>query len=527
MAEAEGSFLASFEQSQQASAGQQSTEQQGTSEPRVHAVARGENLTTIAERYGVSVKDLVRYNGLRNANRIAAGQQIRIPPSRTQLGENESDDNIHYVQRGENLTAIAKRFGVSVREIARANGITDLNFVDVGQALVIPGLSGQTIPDAAAPEPPGREQIYRVRSGDALARIARRYSVTVRELMRVNGIRNPNRIRRGQRLRIPATGYRASRRGRRPARSQPTAPRTEAASTEVAPPQPEASARSAMERSDASRVSPEIARETGLSSGEADTSRIANSPELQAIIAQVLRVAPRHDYARGAIPGILRQAAASGVRNANQVAYILATAHHESDFGKPTFRRSQSLVEDANRFRRSGRNGWSARNHVNGRYVRSRTRAGLERKYWDSAYGGRLGNRRGTDDAMKYRGRGYVQLTGRSNYRKMSKMLNEAGFTYEMDGVVWGKDKPIDLVANPTHVNRHKELAARIMVDGMMKGSFTGRALGQYVNNRRTDFYNARSVVNGDKRKNGRSIQRLANRYARALRGWSKVFKEG
>lgn len=107
----------------------------------------------------------------------------------------------------------------------------------------------------------------------------------------------------------------------------------------------------------------------------------------------------------------------------------------------------------------------------------------------------------------------------------MTKDLVREGFTYEQDGVVWGKDRPIDLVANPTHVNKNKDLAARCLVDGMMDGLFTGRALGQHVNDRKADFYNARAVVNGDKAKNGRSIQRMANRYAGALSNWSSVFR--
>ncbi|MCB9694116.1 MAG: LysM peptidoglycan-binding domain-containing protein [Alphaproteobacteria bacterium] len=465
-----------------------------------HKVARGENLTEIARRYGVSVKDIVAYNGLADPDHLSIGQSLRIPPARMQVADEEPGDDVYFVRRGDTLGRIADRFGVSVSELAQLNGITNRNFLKVGQPLKIPGggASGQSSPEAVAPEAPvsaGQEEVYTVKAGDALARIAKAHGVTVQELQSLNGISNPNRIRVGQKIKIPGTG--------------------------AAPQRPQ----SGQQRPGSEVVSDRVSEATGLEGGQVDTSQIQNGPALQAVIDSVLRVAPKDEYARGAIPGIIRQSAASNVRNANQVAYILATAEHETDFGKPLFNRSESLVEDHNGYSQRSNGTWSSTNHVTGRRVTAGSQAELDKKYWDDSYGHKNGNRKGTSDAANFRGRGYVQLTGRGNYEKMTKDLRNAGFTYEMDGVVWGRDKPIDLVANPTHVNRNKELAARCLVDGMMEGLFTGSALTSHVNDRKTDFYNARGVVNGDKRTNGRSIQRMANRYAGALKGWSTVFR--
>lgn len=465
----------------------------------LHTVARGENLTVIARRHGVSVNDIVSYNELKDANALSIGQQLKIPPKRTRVADETPGDDVYFVRRGDTLAKIASRFGITVAELAGANGITDHNFIQRGQALKIPGMasgqeggeaqSGGQGAGAATDTVSAENEVYVVKPGDALARIARKYGVPLADLAAANNISNPNRISVGQKIRIPGTVASSSGGG------QDTG------------------------------LSSDVAETTGLDQGPVDGSQLENPVGLQPIVNAVLRVAPRHDYAKNAIPGILRQAAASGVRNANQVAYILATADHETDFGKPTFRRSETLVEDSNGFRQNGNGSWSARNHVSGRRNTGTSRDDLERRYWDDAYGGRLGNRRGTSDAANYRGRGFVQLTGRTNYEKMTKKLNSEGFTYTLDGVEWGKDQPIDLLANPTHVNRHKELAARCLVDGMMEGTFTGAALGQYVNNNRTDFYNARAVVNGDKRTNGRSIERTARTYAGALSGWANVFR--
>jgi len=98
----------------------------------VHVVRRGETLSGIAYRYGVSMWDIARANGIANPNRIYVGQRLVIPTCRP-------SGRVHIVRRGENLYGIAWRYGVDVWSIARANGILNLNRIYVGQRLVIPG----------------------------------------------------------------------------------------------------------------------------------------------------------------------------------------------------------------------------------------------------------------------------------------------------------------------------------------------------------------------------------------------------
>jgi putative chitinase len=126
-----------------------------------------------------------------------------------------------------------------------------------------------------------------------------------------------------------------------------------------------------------------------------------------------------------------------GDGDTNKLAYILATAFHESD-------RFKTMEEYA-----SG-----------------------------SAYEGRadLGNTE-PGDGKRFKGRGFVQVTGRRNYADWSKRLG------------------IDLIADPERAAEH-DIAARILVEGMMLGTFTGKPLGKYVG-AGCDFYNARRVVNG------------------------------
>lgn len=100
------------------------------------------------------------------------------------------------VRAGDTLGGIAERFGVTVRTLARANRIVNINLIRVGQLLVIPRPGAK--PQVATP---GR---YVVRSGDTLGTIAARFHTTVAALVRANHIPNPDLIRVGQVLVIPA-----------------------------------------------------------------------------------------------------------------------------------------------------------------------------------------------------------------------------------------------------------------------------------------------------------------------------------
>lgn len=264
---------------------------------------------------------------------------------------------------------------------------------------------------------------------------------------------------------------------------------------------------------------------TDPTQGPTADQRTGPEPTRQALddaAQRVMAAVPEEmaEHASAAVPAILRQCEALNVTDPNQIAYILATAQHESRFGTPLYERSQSLVEDRNPFGQNPDGSWTGLNHLTGQQMTAATFEQLETEYWDACYGGMLGNEPGTTDAARYRGRGYVQLTGRSNYERMTSSLNEAGFSYTIDGVTYGGqgNPPIDLLSNPEHVNQVPDLAARVLVSGMSAGSFTGRKLDDSINESGVDFTDARRIVNGDVAQNGALVGGYAQSYADRLR---------
>lgn len=113
------------------------------------------------------------------------------------------------VQRGDTLSAIARKYNLTVKELVEANDIVDPNLIFPGQKLIIPGyMSPKPSPQPQPqppPPPPKTDQffIYTVVAGDTLSAIAKRFGVTVRQLIEANEIANPNLIRVGQQLVIP------------------------------------------------------------------------------------------------------------------------------------------------------------------------------------------------------------------------------------------------------------------------------------------------------------------------------------
>ncbi len=115
------------------------------------------------------------------------------------------------VQRGDTLNSIARKYGLTVKNLVDANEIDDSSPIYPGQKLIIPGYLESkpgTEPEIEAPPHPmpdmGQQFIYTVAAGDTLNSIAKRYGITVREIIEANDdIEDPTKIKIGQKIIIP------------------------------------------------------------------------------------------------------------------------------------------------------------------------------------------------------------------------------------------------------------------------------------------------------------------------------------
>lgn len=131
------------------------------------------------------------------ASAEAEAESTEEAPAAAEAAPADTSPLTYRVQPGDNLFRIALRFGVSLRELANVNGITNPALIYVGQVLTIPGVTPTPTPD------PGTVQTYVVQPGDTLYSIAVRFRTTIGALSRLNNLANPNLLFVGQRILVP------------------------------------------------------------------------------------------------------------------------------------------------------------------------------------------------------------------------------------------------------------------------------------------------------------------------------------
>lgn len=149
----------------------------------------GDTLSELAIKYNTTVARLVELNNIANPDLIYAGATLIVPSSIS--GGSTSDEEIYIVKYGDTLSKIAIEYGTTVNAIASVNNIQNVNLIYVGQKLIIPVNRYET-----------NHVIYKVKRGDTLWSLSRRYGVSIATIVRLNRIGNPNLIYIGQNLRI-------------------------------------------------------------------------------------------------------------------------------------------------------------------------------------------------------------------------------------------------------------------------------------------------------------------------------------
>lgn len=152
-----------------------------------YVVKSGDTLWSIAKNLGVSVNELKEVNQL-TSNLLKVGQVLMIPGT--------WQDNVEYiVKSGDTLYSISKKYNVSMSEIKRLNSLSS-DTLSIGQVLLLSEKD-------KGEEPFVPEGSYMVQKGDSLYGIARKYNVSVNDLMDVNNLTS-NVISIGQILKIPS-----------------------------------------------------------------------------------------------------------------------------------------------------------------------------------------------------------------------------------------------------------------------------------------------------------------------------------
>ena len=164
-----------------------------------HRIRVGESLSTIARRYHSSVRKIMHANNLHSSRYIVAGKKLKIPRRGTMPYEPEMNPNkdsalpsIHVVKSGDSLWNIAKRYGITTKEIESLNNLQTTQLY-IGQVLKMPGYKEEKIDT-------GNLKVYLVKRGDSPFDIAQLHNMPLDRFLRINLLTPNSTIYPGQKL---------------------------------------------------------------------------------------------------------------------------------------------------------------------------------------------------------------------------------------------------------------------------------------------------------------------------------------
>ncbi len=187
-----------------------------------HNIRPGETLGHIARRYQTTVHVLTQVNKIRG-HMIRAGDKLIVPVATRDIGRytlsagqrlkrltsrppaRGRKKTVHRVRKGDTFWDLARRYGTTVRELAKWNGLSPKDVLRPGQRLVVWRKSGRTAVAGITDTAPSRKQktrriLYVVKKGDSLARISQRFRVRISQLRHWNDLPRGRYLQPGQRL---------------------------------------------------------------------------------------------------------------------------------------------------------------------------------------------------------------------------------------------------------------------------------------------------------------------------------------
>jgi cell wall-associated NlpC family hydrolase len=180
----------------------------GFAQTKTYEVKKGDTIGGIAHRYGVSTQDIVRTNNLSNPHKLKLGQKLRIPSkSSAKISKTTSAKSSggYAIRNGDNDWSIARRYGISVKQLHAMNPGVKWTGLQIGQRLNVPGasVSKSTARPTLAAASVKAGGTYKVQKNDNDWIIAKRFGIATSKLHALNPGVKWSRLQIGQTIKVP------------------------------------------------------------------------------------------------------------------------------------------------------------------------------------------------------------------------------------------------------------------------------------------------------------------------------------
>ncbi|HPP66467.1 MAG TPA: LysM peptidoglycan-binding domain-containing protein [bacterium] len=158
-----------------------------------HTVKKGETLSSVAAKYNVSVEEIKNWNNIKS-NKIVVGQNLIVK----KYPGNEASA-YYTVKKGDTLSGISTKTGVSMKRLQEYNNLSASSVLYPGQKIRIVSETQKTMAEQKSQTSLAKSDIYIVKKGDTLSGISRKTGISINELKTINNL-NGSKLAIGQRL---------------------------------------------------------------------------------------------------------------------------------------------------------------------------------------------------------------------------------------------------------------------------------------------------------------------------------------
>ncbi|MEO4052698.1 LysM peptidoglycan-binding domain-containing protein [Solibacillus sp. CAU 1738] len=167
-----------------------------------YTVKSGDSLDKIAKAHNISYKTIMKANNL-TSTLIIPGQQLIIGENQISTTSNSRSMTTYTVKPGDSLSKIGSQYGVSSETLMEWNNLSS-TVIQVGQKLVVKGSTtsnseSNTSNSVSNPSGSGKTSTYIVKPGDSLSKIANKYGISYKTIMKLNNL-SSTAISVGQKL---------------------------------------------------------------------------------------------------------------------------------------------------------------------------------------------------------------------------------------------------------------------------------------------------------------------------------------